>query len=57
MIPVQVRLTKKLLDMVDDVISTGLYSNRSQVIRSATREMLLKANQSRTRDTSSGEDK
>ena len=57
MIPVQIRMTKKLLDMVDGMVGTGLYSNRSQVIRSATRDLIVRANRSRIRDISSASEK
>ena len=57
MIPVQIRMPKKLLDMVDGMVGTGLYSNRSQVIRSATRDLIVRANRSRIRDISSASEK
>ena len=37
MVPVQVRLTRKLLEEVDRLIVTGSYSNRSEIIRDAVR--------------------
>ena len=38
MIPVQVRVTKKLMDRIDDLIKSGMYSNRSEAIRDAIRK-------------------
>ena len=40
MMPVQVRMTKRLLELVDELIETGLYSNRSEAIREATRRLV-----------------
>ena len=40
MMPVQVRMTKKLLEMIDELIDGGLYSNRSEAIREATRRLI-----------------
>jgi len=37
MIPVQIRITKKLIDIIDELIECGIYSNRSQAIRDAVR--------------------
>lgn len=37
MVPVQVRLTKKILGMIDEMVERGMYSNRSEVIRDAIR--------------------
>jgi metal-responsive CopG/Arc/MetJ family transcriptional regulator len=44
MVPVQVRVNKKLLDMVDELIESGLYSNRSEAIREAVRSFVEKHN-------------
>ena len=41
MIPVQVRLTKSILEKVDLLIRNGFYSNRSEVIRDATRRLIM----------------
>jgi len=38
MIPVQVRITKKLVEMLDELIENGVYSNRSEAIRDAIRK-------------------
>jgi len=35
--PVQVRFTKKLLEKIDELVKLGLYSNRSEAVRDATR--------------------
>ena len=40
MIPVQIRMTKKLLELVDELIESGMYSNRSEAIREATRRLV-----------------
>jgi putative addiction module CopG family antidote len=40
MIPVQIRMTKKLLEMIDELIESGIYSNRSEAIRDATRKLV-----------------
>jgi Arc/MetJ-type ribon-helix-helix transcriptional regulator len=37
MIPIQIRVTKKLIEMMDELIDNGIYSNRSEVIRDAVR--------------------
>jgi len=39
MIPVQIRLTKKLLDLIDEMVEDGIYSNRSEAIRDAVRRI------------------
>lgn len=44
MIPVQVRVTKKLIQMIDDLIKEGVYSNRSELIRDALRRHLTDLN-------------
>ncbi len=41
MIPVQVRLTKSILERLDTLINTGYYSNRSEIIRDATRRLVM----------------
>jgi len=38
MIPVQVRVTRKLIEMLDELIESGAYSNRSEAIRDAIRK-------------------
>lgn len=40
MIPVQVRVTKKLVELLDTLIEDGVYSNRSEAIRDAIRKNL-----------------
>jgi len=37
MIPVQIRVTKRLIDLIDEMIEEGVYSNRSEAIRDAIR--------------------
>ena len=38
MIPIQVRVTKKLMERLDELITCGAYSNRSEAIRDAIRK-------------------
>jgi Arc/MetJ-type ribon-helix-helix transcriptional regulator len=44
MIPVQVRITKKLIDRIDELIRCGAYPNRSEVIRDAIRNHVISFN-------------
>ena len=46
MIPVQVRVTKKLIKMLDELIEKGAYSNRSEAIRDAIRKNISYFNES-----------
>ena len=41
MIPVQIRFTKKLIAYIDKLIESGVYSNRSEAIRDATRRLVM----------------
>jgi metal-responsive CopG/Arc/MetJ family transcriptional regulator len=41
MIPVQIRFTKKLIERIDRLIEHGVYSNRSEAIRDATRRLVI----------------
>jgi Arc/MetJ-type ribon-helix-helix transcriptional regulator len=41
MIPVQIRFTKKLIERIDKLIEYGVYSNRSEAIRDATRRLVI----------------
>lgn len=38
---IQVRLTKKLREKLDELVSEGFYPNRSEVIREAVRRLIL----------------
>jgi len=38
---VQVRLSHGLVEMVDDLVETGVYANRSDVVRDAVRRLVL----------------
>jgi metal-responsive CopG/Arc/MetJ family transcriptional regulator len=38
MIPVQVRITKRLLEELDKILDKGIYSSRSEIIRDALRK-------------------
>ena len=35
--PIQIRMTQKLIDLVDELVQEGTYSNRSEAIRDAIR--------------------
>jgi Arc/MetJ-type ribon-helix-helix transcriptional regulator len=41
MIPVQIRFTRKMIEKIDGLIQHGVYSNRSEAIRDATRRLVL----------------
>ncbi len=41
MIPIQVRVTKKLMERLDELIDCGAYSNRSEAIRDAIRKHVI----------------
>lgn len=47
MVPIQVRITKKLIEEIDLLVQKGLYSNRSEVIRDATRRHVMGINDRR----------
>ncbi|MDD3175788.1 MAG: ribbon-helix-helix domain-containing protein [Candidatus Nanoarchaeia archaeon] len=38
---IQIRLSQGLIQKVDELIQTGIYSNRSDVIRDAVRKLIL----------------
>lgn len=40
MLPVQVRIPKKLVEMIDVHIDKGMHSNRSELIRDAIRRYM-----------------
>lgn len=40
----QIRLPKKLLDDIDKIVESNLYSNRSDVIRDAIRKLTMRYN-------------
>jgi Arc/MetJ-type ribon-helix-helix transcriptional regulator len=40
--PIQVRLTRELIEKVDELIDKGMYPNRSEAIRDAVRRLQLK---------------
>lgn len=50
MIPVQIRFTRKLIEKIDDLIETGIYSNRSEAIRDATRRLVMEFSQKGVRE-------
>jgi len=37
--PIQVRLTRELIEKIDKLIETGLYPNRSEAVRDAVRRL------------------
>lgn len=39
--PVQVRVTRKLIELVDELVENGIYSNRSEAIRDAIRKHVI----------------
>lgn len=39
--PVQIRLTRELIDKVDRLIETGMYPNRSEAVRDAVRRLRI----------------
>jgi Arc/MetJ-type ribon-helix-helix transcriptional regulator len=39
--PVQIRLTRELVDKVDKLVEVGLYPNRSEAVRDAVRRLRL----------------
>ena len=41
MIPVQIRFTRKIIEYIDRLIESGVYSNRSEAIRDATRRLVM----------------
>lgn len=41
MIPVQIRFTRKIIEHVDRLVESGVYSNRSEAIRDATRRLVV----------------
>jgi len=53
MIPVQVRFTKKLIELIDELVEKGVYSNRSEAIRDATRKLVMTANSANSAENGS----
>ena len=43
-IPVQIRLTKRILEMIDSLVDSDMYPNRSEVVRDAARWFVMKKN-------------
>jgi len=41
MIPVQIRINRKIIEKIDQLVEAGVYSNRSEVIRDATRRLVI----------------
>ncbi|MCJ7816272.1 MAG: ribbon-helix-helix domain-containing protein [Candidatus Aenigmarchaeota archaeon] len=41
MIPVQIRINRKMIEKIDQLVEDGVYSNRSEVIRDATRRLVI----------------
>lgn len=41
MIPVQIRINRKIIERIDQLVEAGVYSNRSEVIRDATRRLVI----------------
>lgn len=40
MFTVQIRLTQKQIKMVDELVASGVYPNRSEAIRDAVRQLI-----------------
>ncbi len=40
MIPVQIRFTRRIIEHIDRLVESGIYSNRSEAIRDATRRLV-----------------
>ena len=40
--PIQIRLTKELIEKIDKLIERGLYPNRSEAVRDAVRRLRMK---------------
>ena len=41
MIPVQIRINRKIIEKIDQLVEAGVYSNRSEVIRDAARRLVI----------------
>jgi Arc/MetJ-type ribon-helix-helix transcriptional regulator len=39
--PVQIRLTRELIEKVDKLIESGMYPNRSEAVRDAVRRLRI----------------
>ena len=39
--PVQIRLTRELIEKIDKLVENGLYPNRSEAVRDAVRRLRL----------------
>jgi Arc/MetJ-type ribon-helix-helix transcriptional regulator len=39
--PVQIRLTKELVEKIDKLVEVGMYPNRSEAVRDAVRRLRL----------------
>lgn len=38
---IQIRLTKKLVEKIDEIVEEGFYPNRSEAVRDAVRRLIL----------------
>ncbi|MEM7816265.1 MAG: ribbon-helix-helix domain-containing protein [Candidatus Aenigmatarchaeota archaeon] len=41
MVPVQIRINKKMVERIDQLVEEGVYSSRSELIRDATRRLVM----------------
>ena len=41
MISVQIRINRKIIEKIDQLVQAGVYSNRSEMIRDATRRLVI----------------
>ena len=39
--PVQIRLTREMIEKIDKFVETGLYPNRSEAVRDAVRRLRI----------------
>ena len=39
--PIQIRLTKELIEKIDKLIEKGIYPNRSEAVRDAVRKLRI----------------
>ena len=39
--PIQIRLTKELIEKIDSLIERGIYPNRSEAVRDAVRRLRI----------------
>ena len=50
MFPVQIRFTKEIIEKLDELVSKGMYSSRSEVIRDAIRNHITSFNKNNLKE-------